>query len=274
MKYYFTFLLFIATLVSHAQSVSKYICVDQFGYRPASDKVAVLRDPQTGWDAGESFTPGTTYKVINAATGASVFQGTPTAWNGGATHDQSGDRCWWLDFTSVTAPGSYYILDVANNVKSYTFDISDDVYKTVLKHAVRMLYYQRRGFAKTAAYAGAGWADGASHIGTLQDTKCRLYNNNTAATEKDLSGGWYDAGDLNKYTSWTAGYCYHLASAYRENPLAFTDDYNIPESGNGIPDILDELKWGLDFLLRMQQADGSCLSIVGGSNECPPSLGK
>jgi len=274
MKIIFTSLLLFATLISYTQSVSKYICVDQFGYRPSSDKVAVIRDPQTGWDASESFTPGSTYKVINASTGASVFQGSPTAWNGGATHDQSGDRCWWFDFSSVTTPGSYYILDVSNNVKSYTFDINTDVYKTVLKHAVRMLYYQRRGFAKTATYAGAGWVDGASHSGNLQDKNCRLYSDkNNAATEKDLSGGWFDAGDLNKYTPWTAGYCYQLASAYRENPLAFTDDYNIPESGNGIPDILDETKWGLDFLLRMQQTDGSCLCIVGGSNACPPSSG-
>lgn len=274
MKYFYLILFSFFSLFTFSQTVSKYICVDQFGYRPTSDKVAVIRDPQTGWDASESFTPGTTYKVINVSTGVSVFQGSPVAWNGGATHNQSGDKCWWFDFSTVTTPGSYYILDVSNNVKSYNFDINVDVYKTILKHAVRMLYYQRRGFAKTATYAGTGWADGASHIGNLQDKKCRLYSDkNNAATEKDLSGGWYDAGDLNKYTPWTAGYCYHLASAYRENPLAFTDDYNIPESGNGIPDILDELKWGLDFLLRMQQTNGSCLSIVGGSNACPPSSG-
>src|ERR1035437_5147663 len=126
MRYLFVLLLSSIAFVLHSQTVSKYICVDQFGYRPSSDKVAVIRDPQTGWDAAESFTPGSTYKVINVSTGTSVFQGSPVAWNAGATHDQSGDKCWWFDFSSVTTPGSYYILDVSNNVKSYSFDINVD----------------------------------------------------------------------------------------------------------------------------------------------------
>ena len=116
-----------------------------------------------------------------------------------------------------------------------------------------MLFYQRAGQAKDAAHAGAGWTDAASFTGALQDQHCRLFSDkNNAATERDLRGGWYDAGDLNKYTSWTAGYVETLLRAYAENPTIWTDDYNIPESGNGIPDVLDEAKWGLDFLVRMQ----------------------
>src|ERR1035437_3431359 len=264
MKIFSTFILFCATVLVHAEATSKYICVDQFGYRPSSTKVAVIRDPQVGWDASESFTPGATYQVIDVSSGKSVFQGSPVAWNGGVTNDQSGDRCWWFDFSTVTTPGSYYVLDIANNVKSYNFDINVDVYKIVLKTAVRMLFYQRLGCAKDAKYAGAAWADGIDHEGPLQDLNCRLYSDkNNAATEKDLHGGWTDAGDQNKYTAWTAGYCYVLAKAYSEKPDAWGDDYNIPESGNGIADVLDELKWGLDYLLRVQQSDGSCLSIVG-----------
>src|SRR4030042_4582636 len=59
--------------------------------------------------------------------------------------------------------------------------------------------------------------------------------------------------------------------AYIENPDIYTDDYNIPESGNGIPDLLDEVKWGIDHLLRLQQEDESVLSIVGESHASPPS---
>ena len=59
--------------------------------------------------------------------------------------------------------------------------------------------------------------------------------------------------------------------AYLEKPLAWADDYNIPESGNGIPDLLDEARWGIDHLMRLQQADGSVLSIVGESHASPPS---
>ena len=149
------------------------------------------------------------------------------------------------------------MLDVDRNVRSYQFQIADQVYRNVLKQAVRMLFYQRAGQAKDAARAGAGWTDAASFAGALQDQHCRLFSDkNNAATERDLRGGWYDAGDLNKYTSWTAGYVETLLRAYAESPTVWTDDYNIPESGNGIPDVLDEAKWGLDFLVRMQSTDG------------------
>ena len=253
--------------------VSKYIVVDQFGYLPDLEKIAVIRDPQTGFDATESFTPGATYALVNAATGARVFMAAPTAWNGGATDASSGDKAWWFTFTSVTTPGDYYVLDVdRQRAVVHVPRSATTVYRDVLKQAVRMLFYQRAGQAKDAAHAGAGWTDAASFTGALQDQHCRLFSDkNNAATERDLRGGWYDAGDLNKYTSWTAGYVETLLRAYAENPTIWTDDYNIPESGNGIPDVLDEAKWGLDFLVRMQGTDGSVLSIVGEPAASPPS---
>jgi hypothetical protein len=252
--------------------VSPFIVVDQFGYLPDSEKIAVIRDPQAGFDAGESFTPGGTYALVDAAGSMEVFTGTPVAWNGGATDSSSGDRAWWFDFSSVSTPGSYYVLDLGNGVRSHVFDISTAVYQQVLKQAVRMFFYQRAGQAKQPPYADPAWADTASHVGPLQDHDCRLYSQpSDAATARDLWGGWYDAGDQNKYTSWTAGYVMALLQAYDENPSVWTDDYAIPESGNGVPDILDEAKWGLDFLTRMQNADGSVLSIVGLSNASPPS---
>jgi hypothetical protein len=252
--------------------VSKYIVVDQFGYLPDLEKVAVIRDPQTGFDASESFTPGASYALVNAASGARVFMAAPTVWNAGATDMSSGDRAWWFTFTSVTTPGDYYVLDIDRNVRSYTFQIDDQVYRNVLKQAVRTFFYQRAGQNKTAAHAGAGWADGPSFLGALQDPQCRLYSDrNNAATERDLRGGWYDAGDLNKYTSWTAGYVQTLLRAYAENPSVWSDDYGIPESGNGIADVLDEAKWGLDFLARMQSSNGALLSIVGEPHASPPS---
>ncbi len=249
-----------------------HIVVDQFGYLTDSEKIAVIRDPQTGYDAAETFVPGGTYALVNATTCATVTSGVPAAWNGGATDTSSGDRVWWFDFSSVTAAGDYYVLDTTKNLRSYVFTISDTVYRDVLKQAVRILFYQRAGQNKDAAHAGAGWADGPSHVGPLQDHNCRVYNDpNNAATEKDLWGGWYDAGDLNKYTSWIAGYVETLLRAYVERPSAWTDDYNIPESGNGIPDVLDEAKWGMDFLTRMQNTDGSVLTIVGEASASPPS---
>lgn len=257
----------VCSLFAHAQSFSPYIVVDQFGYLPEANKVAVVRDPQTGFDAADAFTPTiANYALINATTSAAVFTGSLTPWKAGATDVSSGDKAWWFDFTSYTTPGKYYVKDVTLNVRSAEFVIADTVYKSVLKAAMRMLYYQRSSFAKAAPYAGAGWTDAASHTGPLQDKNARLYNNLVLATEKDLHGGWYDAGDLNKYTSWTASYVITLLTAYRENPTVFTDDFNIPESGNGIPDIIDEVKWGIDHLLRMQQSNGSCLSVLSSAS--------
>ncbi|MCX8476308.1 MAG: glycoside hydrolase family 9 protein [Sphingomonas sp.] len=248
------------------------IVVDQFGYLPARAKIAVIRDPQVGFDASDSFVPGTVYELVNSTTNAVVHSGSPTAWNAGATDPGSGDKAWHFDFSAITAVGDYFVRDVQRNVKSPTFKIAADVYAPILRAAVRVFYYQRAGQQKTAANAGVGYADGASHIGPLQDRNARLYSApNDASAERDLSGGWYDAGDFNKYTSWTASYVIDLLHAYLENPSAWRDDYNIPESGNGIPDILDEAKWGLDWLCRMQEPNGSVLSIVGLAGASPPS---
>ena len=248
------------------------IVIDQFGYLPARQKIAVIRDPQTGFDASDSFTPGTTYEVVNATTNAVVFSGAPTPWNGGAQDPSSGDKAWHFDFSSVTAEGSFFIRDAQRNIVSPRFSIGAAVYAPVLKAAVRYFFYQRCGQEKTVANAGAGWADSASFEKPGQDKNARLYSaKGDPSTERDVSGGWFDAGDFNKYTSWAAGYVVGLLQAYAQRPGIWTDDFNIPESGNGIPDIVDEAKWGLDWLRRMQLANGSVLSIVGVSGASPPS---
>ena len=118
---------------------------------------------------------------------AIVYSGTVSAWNGGQTHTQSGDRGWYFDFTSVSAAGSYYVFDVSNNVGSYRFEINDNVYEEVLKQAIRTFYYQRINFAKQAPYTNTKWADGACFEGVGQDRSAtsRFAKGNTA-TAKDL----------------------------------------------------------------------------------------
>src|SRR6185436_15525626 len=187
----------------------------------------------------------------------------PTTWNNGAEDSSSGDKAWWFDFSSVSTAGDFYVLDEDKALRSDVFSIGAGVYREVLKHSVRMYFYQRDGFAKDAQYAGAAWADAAAHMGANQGPACKLYN---GSTTKDLHGGWWDAGDQNKYTNWGAQDAIELLLGYRENPAAFGDDYNLPESGNGVPDLLDEVRWELEWLVRMQNADGSVLSIVGQGN--------
>ena len=253
------------------------IVVDQFGYPTKSRKVAVIRDPQVGFDSFAKFAPGHSYALIEIPTGKVVKLAPPSIWNGGNTDQASGDRGWWFDFSEIEAPGKYAVVDLEKGIRSASFSIGDHVYKDVMKHAVRAFFYQRSGFEKKPEFAGRAWADRASHLGPGQDSETRPWQGGRPLTTversqiKDLRGGWYDAGDYNKYTNWTARYVILLLRAFEEHPQAFSDDYGIPESGNGIPDILDEVKWGLDWLVRMQNTDGSFLCVQGLASASPPS---
>ncbi|MEM7657851.1 MAG: glycoside hydrolase family 9 protein [Bacteroidota bacterium] len=246
------------TLFAQLGTPSHFIRVDQFGYLPNSSKVAVLADPQVGFDAADSFSPGTTYEVRRMADDAVVLTTTPQAWNGGATHQQSGDKGWWVDFSALTTPGSYYLYDVDNQVRSFEFEIGADVYEEVLKVAVRTYYYQRVNEDRQPPYVESKWSDGPAYDGAGQDREARSrWAKNDASTAKDVHGGWMDAGDPNKYTTFAEGCLMDLLGAYQMNPAVFTDDYEIPESGNGIPDLVDEVIFELEWLMRMQDATGT-----------------
>lgn len=257
---------------TESSSPTPFIVVDQFGYLPNARKVAVLRDPAIGFDSQSHFAPGKVCQVVNVDTGKVVFEGGPIAWHAGAVDPSSGDRAWQFDFSTVVTPGRYRIRDQQSGYESVPFAIAPNLYKPILVQAVRMLYYQRAGFPKDARFAGAAWADKASHLGPGQDSEARLYSaKNDPSTARDLHGGWFDAGDFNRYTRWSGDYVVGLLHAYNENPAAFTDDFNIPESGNGIPDLLDEVKWEIEWLKRMQNDDGSLLSVIGSASGSPPS---
>jgi endoglucanase len=265
----------IANTAAHVEPFDHHILVDQFGYRPNDQKVAVIRDPQIGYDSKDRFSPGPHYEVRQVSDGKVVFSGHPAQWNGGSTEASSGDRGWWFDFSTVTAPGRYVIYDKDKNLKSTPFSIDAQVYKNVLKASMRMFFYQRSGFAKTAPYAEECWRDDAAYVGKNQDGEAHdVTDRDNAAKVKDLSGGWFDAGDTNKYVTFAAQPVHQLLTAYELNPAAFTDDFNIPESGNGIPDILDEVKWETTWLKKMQYADGSVALKVGeivNATASPPS---
>ncbi|MEM9722891.1 MAG: glycoside hydrolase family 9 protein [Bacteroidota bacterium] len=276
-----TYILLVCCLFSQIHSISQapptYLQVDQFGYLPNSSKVAVLHNPVNGFNASDQYTPGSTIEVRNAQSEAVVFSGSPIAWNGGATHDQSGDQGWWFDFSSVQQVGEYYLRDVTNGQKSAKFRIDEQVYSPILKASMRMFYYNRCNMAKESPYAEPNWRDGPSFNNDFQDYNTRyIYDVSNTDLEKDLSGGWFDAGDFNKYVTFADYAMHNLLWAYRENPEVFGDDWNIPESGNGIPDIIDEIIWELDWLMKMNNSDGSTHIKMGSRNygenkDYPPS---
>jgi len=256
-------------------TADKRIHVDQFGYLPGASKVAVIASPQIGYNAPSNLNPSTKYRVKRSYDHVTVFEANITPWSGGSTHGQSGDKAWWFDFSALTTNGYYFLYDSLNNLRSTSFTISDCAYFEALRHGLRTYYYQRCGEGKVLPFAEADWADAQPcHRGNLQDENCYSILNPVPATAKDLHGGWHDAGDYNKYVTFTYGTLMDLLLAYEENPAIWGDDLGIPESGNGVPDLLDEVKYELDWLIRMQQSNGSVLCVVGVQNfasASPPS---
>jgi hypothetical protein len=191
--------------------------------------------------------------------GAVVQKGATAAWNGGAVDETSGDRGSWFDFSALKTAGVYYVYDPKNDVRSHPFEVGDDVYRRVLKTAMRMFYFNRANFEKKAPHACVGkrcWLQGVDYMGPGQDKEARsVTDRDNAKTARDMSGGWWDAGDTSKYVTFSNDAFHQLLTAYEERPKAFTDDYGIPESGNGIPDIIDEIVIELDWLVKMQPAD-------------------
>lgn len=250
--------------VAKGAVLNLHILVDQFGYRPGDAKVAVIRDPQAGFDKSDRFSPGSTYQLRKVDSGEVVFTGSPKPWKSSATEASSGDRGWWFDFSSINTPGQYFVYDTSRNARSANFKIDEHVYKGVLQAAMRMYFYQRSGFKKAAPHAEACWADNASYDGKNQDREAIDVNDrNNRSKVRDVSGGWFDAGDTSKYVTYATQPVNQLLSAFTNHKAAFGDDFNIPESSNGVPDVLDEVKWETDWLKRMQYPDGTFALKVG-----------
>jgi hypothetical protein len=251
-------------------TLNAHLLVDQFGYRSSDPKVAVIRNPRVGFDSADTFSPGSTWQVRKADDGTVVFSGAISPWNGGTVQDSSGDNGWWFDFSALNTSGTYFVYDVDRQVRSATFSIAAQPYAKLLKAAMRMYFYQRAGNgsgggAKQPPYADPCWADTPAYVGPNQDTQAHdATDQGNTSKVHDLSGGWFDAGDTNKYVTNATVPVHQLLSAYQENPGAFTDDFNIPESGNGIPDLIDEVEYETDWIKKMQySADGSVALKVG-----------
>lgn len=160
------------------------------------------------------------------------------------------------DFTALTTPGTYKIVGDKCG-ESYEFTIGEGVYDEALNDAVRMLYMQRCGTELTEELAGA-FAHPVCHA-----DKAVIYG---TSNKIDVSGGWHDAGDYGRYTVSGVKAVADILLAYQKYPNAFSDDLNIPESGNGVPDVLDEARYELEWLFKMQASDGGVYHKVTCAN--------
>jgi len=218
--------------------------VNQLGYKPSYEKRALV----SGFPESLAVYEGDSFELVDKATGEVVFSGQlsmVSEFDG----KYSGEQILCADFSDFSSEGRYYLR--ADGIgDSVSFEISENVYDELLKNTMRYYYYQRANEEITAEYGGKYTRSDM----TPKDFEAPLYYDRSVKI--DVSGGWYDAGDIGKYVSPGATAANSLLWTYLMFPDCFTDGQNnIPESGNGIPDILDEVRVELDFLMKMQDRD-------------------
>ena len=223
----FLLLLFLATSVR-----AEYIRINQLGYLPAGIKVAV-------WG---SLTDATlqSFELLDSASGKVVFKAAAgKAFGSYGPFKQS----YRLDFSSFRTPGTYQLR--TGNTSSPYFRIARNVYQGSADFCLRYLRQQRCGFnpfLKDSCHTFDGYT---------------LYGPMPDSTHINAIGGWHDASDYLQYSTTSANTAYHLLAAYRDFPKVFGDqlDANGLPGKNNTADVLDEARWGLDWLLKMHPQD-------------------
>ncbi|VBB47322.1 Polysaccharide deacetylase [uncultured Paludibacter sp.] len=222
--------IYILTLISCISYASSWIRVNQIGYLENDIKVAV-------WISKENKII-SRFQIIDDKTGKIVYSGTKNRQTGKQHAFESSAR---LDFSNFTIPGTYKIL--TNDAVSEAFKIGNDIYFGAADIPLKYMRQQRCGFnpyLKDSCHTHDGIT-----VGDPEGKRDGKYYNTI--------GGWHDASDYLQYVTTSANAVYQMLFAYNQYPEVFGDYYqaNGLEGKNGIPDILDEAKWGLDWLARM-----------------------
>lgn len=215
------------------------IRLNQIGFYPDAPKAAIVLAKKSG-----GFSLQTTGKKT-------IFKGILKK---SAQPDFAGQYTWVADFSAFQKPGKY-VLNVPGTGTSYTFSISRNVHKQVADASIKAFYFIRASTPILEKYAGK-WHRAAGH----PDNKVLVHA--SAVSQGRPEGalvssprGWYDAGDYNKYIVNSGISTYTLLSLYEDFPEYMkTVKLNIPESGNGIPDLLNETLWNLRWMLTMQDS--------------------
>ncbi|MBB4905534.1 glycoside hydrolase family 9 protein [Actinophytocola algeriensis] len=229
--------------------------VNQVGYVPGVPKQASFATDSTTplpWTLRDS--AGT-----SVATGQTVPKG----------HDAASDEnVHTIDFSSYDREGSGYTLTVGD-VVSHPFDISATAMSDLRYDSLAFFYHQRSGTPIEAQYVGEEYARPAGHVNVApnrgdDDVPCRADLN--CGYTLDVRGGWYDAGDHGKYvvnggiSAWQLQNSYERAALIGDEAAMGDGTLAIPEQSNGVPDVLDEARWEVEFLLSMQVPDGQPLA--------------
>lgn len=209
-------------------NTNEWIRINRLGYIPKGIKVAV-------W-CGKDASSIDSFDLIDSSSGKVVFKG-----KAGKSFGAYGpfENTYRLNFSSFRKAGTYYVK--AGKAISPSFKINKDVYKGTADFCLFYLRQQQSGFnpfLKDSCHTH----DGYTMYGPMPDS-----------THIDVVGGWHDASDYLQYSATSANATWHLLAAYRDFPDVFTDKKkeNGLDGKDTIPDVLDEAKWGLDWLLKM-----------------------
>lgn len=272
---------------------SEVIHVNQIGYVPTAGKKFAYVSQWAGEMGGVSFDAydGATFHVVDAASRESQWSGTlklrkdfetggrDNGFENNANEGRNGSYThadvWIGDFSTFSTPGEYVVV-VEGIGCSFPFTIGVDAYREAFTTTTRALYHNRCGIALESQYTD--WTRGRchhpdDHTTVFQSTWRKSEDGNehngafenlpthSTGEETGYWGGWHDAADWDRGSTHLDA-SMNLLLAYECFPSKFDDnDLNIPESGNGIPDIIDEAKWTVDFFKRMQKDHGG---VCGG----------
>ncbi|RIH64938.1 glycoside hydrolase [Mariniphaga sediminis] len=223
----------VLSLFALLGNASGWVRINQLGYLPRSVKVAVYLSKDSS--VVQRFT------LVDAVTGVEVFAGEVKLYDGSEWGMKSSGR---LDFSTVEEEGMYYV--EIGDVKSPVFRIASDVYKGTADYILKYMRQQRCGYNP--------YLNDSCHLhdGFIVDHPTR------SGELINVTGGWHDASDYLQYLATSANAVYQMLFAYQQNPQVFADEHlaNGDKGTNGIPDILDEARWGLEWMLKMNPDSG------------------
>lgn len=227
--------LLLAGAATAGDTASPNIKIDQVGYPPNSLKLAIITAPAE------------TFRVKRASDGTVVLQGKLSS---ATTDKDSGDTIRAADFSSLRKTGVYFV-EVPGVGRSWDFAIRADVYSHTYYLAMRAFYGQRCGTPVDLGPEFPGFSHPACHL------DARFHASSGKEGPSKITGGWHDAGDYGRYvvnsgiTTGTLLWAWEMFG-----PKLAALKLNIPETGNGTPDTLNEVRWELEWMLKMQDEDG------------------
>jgi len=240
----------------------------------ADRETAVLKTNQVGYlpgDPGKAAYMGTymgslgalpcsqiSFDVVEVETGKVVWKGRSVAT--AVACSVNGENVLKLPMGGLTRPGHYRVR-VPGVGSSAPFLVDSDTYVVPFREGLRAFYAHRCGVEIRSQYTPHvhpvchhGATEGVFHDG-MRSTP--LYAGEPIGSTKDATGGWHDASDWGKYIPTAAAALYELLRVADLAPDLLLDEFSeIPESGNGVPDLLDEVAWEVDWFLKMQRSDG------------------